>query len=123
MPVEVVLIGAAELEQVITFQHGNIIAEHMIFSIPKTGTGLLRVYVIGAEILSFGLASLDFEGSAQAGAQRAILNHVSLAVPGPPVSQKAIVNIVGGVVGNVGGQTGNQIPGFHRITGSGRRSA
>ena len=52
MPVEVVLIGTAKLKEVIAFQHGNIVAEHVIFSIPETGTGLLRVHVIGAEILS-----------------------------------------------------------------------
>ena len=49
MPVEVVLIRATELEQVVALQHAHIIAEHVVFSIPEAGTRLLRIHVVGSQ--------------------------------------------------------------------------
>ena len=60
MPVEVVLISSAELEEVISFQHRNVVPEHVIFPVPETGPGLLRVHVVRTEILKLRLAALDF---------------------------------------------------------------
>src|SRR6478736_9452544 len=109
MPVEVVLVDSADLEQVISFQDGNVIAEHVVFAVPETGTGLLSVYVIRNESLQLGFAALDFQRPAQPRAKRATLNGVTLAGPRPPVAQKAIVEVVGHVGADVRGHSCDQI--------------
>jgi hypothetical protein len=72
MVVPIVLIGTAKLEQVVAFQHGNIIAKQLIVSIPETVAGLLRVHVVRAEILSLALAAVELERSGQRGRLRGI---------------------------------------------------
>ena len=52
MVVPIVLIGTAKLEQVVAFQHGNVVTKHLVVPIPETAADLLVVHVKGAEILS-----------------------------------------------------------------------
>src|SRR5271154_3866995 len=102
MLVPVVLIGTAKLEQVVASQARNVVAQHLIVPVPITGTGLLGVYVVGAEIVgrSLPLAAHNFERSAQA----SHLRRISLPDPLPKVTQEAVVEIIRGVGGDVGGQ-------------------
>jgi hypothetical protein len=67
MVVPVVLIGAAKLEQVVAFQCGNIIAQHLVVPVPETVAGLLRVYVVRSQVLgcSIGLAAENLERPAE----------------------------------------------------------
>ncbi len=67
MPVPIVLISTAQLEQVVAFQHGKIVAQHLIVPVPETGADLLVVRVERTEILSLRLATHDFDRAAQSG--------------------------------------------------------
>ena len=58
MVVPIVLIGTAKLEQVVAFQRGKIIANHLIVPIPETLADLLIVHVKGAEVLGLRLAGV-----------------------------------------------------------------
>ena len=55
MVVEIVLIGTAKLEQVVAFQHGKVVAEHLIVPIPEAAADIDIVRVKRGEVL--GLVS------------------------------------------------------------------
>src|SRR5271155_224396 len=122
MPVEVVLISTTELQQVVASQVGNIVANHLIVPIPETGAGLLSVHVIRAEILTGVLAAEEFECSVQR-TQRGSLRNVSRPGPLPPVAQETVVDVIGGIGGNVGGERRYIDKCVLRNTGHGSRSA
>ena len=100
MPVEVVLIGAAELEEVVAFQRTHVVAKHVVLTIPKPRTRLLRVHVVGSQYLVTRLAqrfqrSVDLSGE---------LDGVSRSAPGPPIAQEVIVKLVSCVGADICGQ-------------------
>ena len=115
MVVEVVLISATELEEVGAFQHGNVVTEHVVMPIPETATDLLIVHVERVELLT-GLATgtlsaLDFKRATKPGN----LWRRPDPVPGPPIPQQTIMKVVGGVGGDVGGETRHEVPVLNRI--------
>ncbi len=70
MVVPIVLIGTAKLEQVVAFQHRNVVAKHLIVPIPEAAADLLIVHVEGAKFLTGSgaagrLAGIQFERAAQ----------------------------------------------------------
>src|ERR1700683_1453791 len=103
MKVEIVLIRTTELEQVVALQQRKIVAEHLIVSIPETATDLLIVRVERGEILGLRLASHNLQRASESGEMR----RSCAARPGPPVPQKAVMEVVGRIVGDVAGQSGN----------------
>ncbi len=121
MLVPVVLIGTAKLQQVVTFQVGNVVAHHLVVPIPITGAGILGVYVVRTEIASLAqlLAAHNLERSAQA----SHLRRIPLADPLPEVTQETVVEVIGGVRGDVGGQARCPHLWLGRILGQGSRHA
>ena len=105
MPVEVVLIATAKLEQVVPFQHADIVTKHLVMAIPKACPRLLRIHVVGAQVLEFRLTQW-FKRSSQPGK----LYRISRPVPGPPIAQVAVVEGIGGVGADVGGQSEYVVP-------------
>src|SRR5260370_1572774 len=90
--------------------------------IPETGTRILRVYVIGHKALflpSVQLLTHHFKRTAQPGQWRSI----SRPFICPPVAQVAVVEIIGEVRADVGGQGRYPHPGLCRKTGLGSWSA
>jgi hypothetical protein len=53
MPIEIVLIGATKLKEMISLQQRKIVAQVVVLAVPESGTGLLSVYVIGRKDLGF----------------------------------------------------------------------
>ncbi len=111
VPVEVVLILAAELEQVIAFQPGDVVTEHLVMAVPEAGTALLRVDVVGTKVLGVALTRKYFQRSTQT----LYLRRVSGSGPLPPVAQEAVVEIVCNIRRDVGGQPRNPEPCLLRI--------
>src|SRR5580704_3768290 len=111
MVVPIMLIGAAEREQMVALQQGKIVAEHVVMPVPEAPADLLVVYVKRAKVLSLGLAAIQFERAAET----SDLGWSSVSCPRPPVPQEAVMEVVGQVGGEVGGQSGNEIPVLNRI--------
>ena len=57
MVIPIVLIGAAKLEQVVAFQHGNVVTNHVVVSIPEAAANVLVVDVERAKNLGLRLAA------------------------------------------------------------------
>src|SRR5208282_3646599 len=105
MVVPVVLVRTAKLKQVVAFQHGNIIANHLIVPIPDAIAGLLRVYVVRSKVLTgaVNLAAEKLQRSAQSGR----LRRISRARVRPIITQETVVNVVRRIRGDVGSQPGD----------------
>src|ERR1700733_12705543 len=104
MVIPVPLIGTTKLEQMVALQHREVITKHVVMPIPEPAPDLLIVRVDRVEFLAGlaagPLAAIQLQCAAEAGD----LWRSSEARPCPPVPQEAVVNVVGGVSGDVGGQ-------------------
>ena len=49
--IPIVLVGTAKREEVVALEHGDIVAQHLIVSIPETVARVLRVHIVGPEII------------------------------------------------------------------------
>ncbi len=64
MPVEIVLVGATEGEEVIALQHGDVVSVEIILAIPEARADGLRVHVVRGQYRGGKLAE-RLEGSAE----------------------------------------------------------
>src|SRR5579859_596960 len=104
MIVVIALIGAAEGKEVIAFQHGDIVAEELVLTIPKPGADALGVHVIWRE--NGGAFAERLQGAAKLRE----LRRTTGGVPGPVIAQITKMEIVSGVRSNVGGQARHEVP-------------
>ncbi len=80
----------------VAFQHGNIVAKHVVHPIPETAPDLLIIGVERGEILSLRLAAIQLDRATEP----RNLWRSSVSRPSPPVPQMAEVKVVGRVVSN-----------------------
>ena len=104
--VPVVLILASELHQVAALQHGNVVAEEMIFPIPEARACLLGVHVIWRECLEVPCRlTKGLERAGRGREARKRLRRVPTRRPLPPVAEKAVTEVVCNVGADAGGHS------------------
>src|SRR5712692_2434912 len=118
MPVPVALIGAAKLEKVIAFQHGEVVPEKQVMPIPESCADVLSVHVVRRQAVVVTLAE-----RLKSSTQTSKLWPAAGITPLPEVAKVAEVEVVGGIGSDVGGQTSHEVPGLLRTAGKGNRSA
>ncbi len=92
MNVAVLLIGTANLDQVVALDDGHIIFDQAVLAVPKTGTGALRVDVVRDQRVGAGGLTADFDRAGEAGQ----LRHIAAGEePLPVIARIVPAEIVG----------------------------
>ena len=101
MPIEVPLIEATELEQMVAFQQIQIVAEHVILAVPKARADVLRVHVVGNQGVTTASSRGDFSANFYCATEAGNwLRRSSCIAPLPPVIGIAVMEVVGQIVAN-----------------------
>ena len=107
MVVPVALVLAAELQQVIPLQHADVVAEEVVMSIPEASADVLGVDVKrGQNVL------IRFTEGLERATQTGSLRRGVVGGPRPVVPLVAVVEVVGGIGADGGGQAGDEEPGL-----------
>src|SRR5579859_1241882 len=113
MIVVIFLNGAAKSQKMVTLQHGDVVAEELVLTVPEARTNVLGVHVIRCKDSS-ALAKRF-----QRTAKLRELRRTTGSIPCPVVAQIAKMEIVCGVRSNVGRHPRHDIPGLLRAIGNG----